>query len=243
MKIIERAGKDLLAAVELKKESFGNFRYKKIKKALKGIIDGTISLKITYSGRFKGYNASIYYKRNMESFELRLSKSWRGISQDIKTGIIEHLLAKALNIKISTTYTELYDIFIKKLASISKPTKVEPELKERFIKINMEYFGGCLELPSLVWCNSIQKLGSYNYASNTISISRHLKEKPELLDYVLYHEMLHKKLKYKTKNGKSYHHTKEFRDAEKRFKNSKMLEKELKSFVRKKSLKKRIWPF
>ncbi|MBR9692917.1 M48 family metallopeptidase [Candidatus Woesearchaeota archaeon] len=62
------------------------------------------------------------------------------------------------------------------------------------------------------------KLGHYEYATDTISISTALKEAPELLDYVLYHEMLHKKHKFtESKGGNTRSHTKAFRDEEKKY--------------------------
>jgi hypothetical protein len=74
-----------------------------------------------------------------------------------------------------------------------------------------------MEIPNLEWgSNSKRKLGSYDYHTDTISISTiFLDSEQELLDYLIYHEMLHKKLKFNSKNNRSYHHTKKFKAKEK----------------------------
>jgi predicted SprT family Zn-dependent metalloprotease len=52
-----------------------------------------------------------------------------------------------------------------------------------------------------------------------------------ILDYVMYHEMLHKKFKFNNSGIKTRHHTKEFKKEESKFENSKIIEKELKILV------------
>ena len=114
-------------------------------------------------------------------------------------------------------------------------------LKESFERINKEYFFNLIEMPNLKFNNSINKLGSYEYGSDTITISKHLaNESQEIMDYVMYHEMLHKKHKFKNKNNRNYHHTKTFRQQEKQFKNSKDIEKQLSKIVSKNKIKKRF---
>ena len=63
------------------------------------------------------------------------------------------------------------------------------------------------------------------YATDTVTLSKALAHDLELVDYVMYHELLHKKHKFTSKNGKSRHHTKEFRIAEKRYPNQELMEK------------------
>ena len=93
-----------------------------------------------------------------------------------------------------------------------------------------------IDKTNLCWGqNSFSKLGSYEYGSNTITLSKALEEDSELLDYVMYHEMLHKKHKFHSKNGRSYHHTRKIRQDEKEFENPD-LEEKLKKFLRKKKL-------
>ena len=58
-------------------------------------------------------------------------------------------------------------------------------------------------------------------------------EKPELLDYVMYHEMLHKKFKFQSRNGRNVHHSSEFRKMESKFENRDLMEKEVSRIARK----------
>ena len=128
---------------------------------------------------------------------------------------------------------ELYTIFIKKIHLGIKKTDIDPFLEKSFNRVNEKYFYGLIDKTNLVWANSTTKLGSYEYGNDTITISKLLKNDQELLDYVMYHEMLHKKHKFYTKNNRSFHHTKEFRKKEKEFHNSHILEKRINSLKRK----------
>ncbi|MCK4521873.1 MAG: SprT-like domain-containing protein [Nanoarchaeota archaeon] len=184
--------------------------------------------KIKYSRKFKPYNANIKLYRN--KLTLNLSREWKTISRDIKIGLIQELLLKLFRGKKETYNIKLYNTFIKKLHLIAPKTKSDPELEESFNKINNKYFYGSIEIPNLTWgSNSTTKLGSYEYASDTITISSVLKSRDDLLDYVMYHELLHKKHQFKSKNGRNYHHTALFRKKEKEFENSGLIEQKLKS--------------
>ena len=86
-----------------------------------------------------------------------------------------------------------------------------------------------IEKPNFTWHASSRRLGTYEYGSDTISMSNALREvDEEMLDYVMYHEMLHKKYKFVSKNGRNYHHTSHFKKKEKEFKNQKEIERKLK---------------
>ena len=98
-----------------------------------------------------------------------------------------------------------------------------------------------IEKPNLTWHDSIRRLGSYEYGTDTISMSKVLGADTNLLDYVMYHEMLHKKHKFHCKNGRIHHHTKEFREMERKFDNSQEMEERIKSLVRHKARKRFVW--
>jgi predicted metal-dependent hydrolase len=97
------------------------------------------------------------------------------------------------------------------------------DLPALFREINEEYFKGEMSQPRLTWSarGSLRRLGTYQPDGDTISISRRLdnRDVPKILvAYVLYHEMLHKKLGLKEVNGRRYAHTSTFRKLEKQFK-------------------------
>lgn len=201
------------------------------------------SVRLKYTARFKPYNANVKYTKN--HIEFSLSRQWRHISKDIVIGLIQTLLLKVFNDKKQTINMDLYNSFIRNLHITIPKQKSDPILKSSFNKVNKEYFYNLMEIPNLEWgSNSKRKLGSYDYHTDTISISKiFLDAEPELLDYIIYHEMLHKKLKFNSKNNRSYHHTKEFREKEKKFKNYREMEKKIKLLIRKSKYKEFLNPF
>ncbi|BBB49102.1 SprT-like domain-containing protein [Pelolinea submarina] len=91
-----------------------------------------------------------------------------------------------------------------------------------FGRVNNQYFEGSLSQPRLTWSSrrTTRRLGAYHPESDTITINRRLDSADiplYLLEYVMYHEMLHKKIGLKEVNGRRYAHTKIFRDAERKF--------------------------
>lgn len=182
--------------------------------------------KVRYSAKFNSYNANIKLFRNR--MQVNLSRKWKGVDDDIKIGLIQELLNKVFKTNKKTTNTELYNIFIKKISFYAPKTKTDPLLENCFERVNEGYFYGMIDKPNLVWCNSKNKLGSYEFGTDTIAISKILLNgEVKFLDYVMYHEILHKKLKFENKNRKNLYHTKRFREREREFKNSKEIEKGL----------------
>ncbi|MFH1642041.1 MAG: hypothetical protein ABIC04_04025 [Nanoarchaeota archaeon] len=199
--------------------------------------DFPYDIAIKYSGKFKPYRANV--RLSSDIIQFNLSKSWKSISKEIQIGLIQELLLKILKkrltpLKTTSQNIELYNIFIKKLHLGIPKTKIDPILEKSFERINDKYFHGLIEKTNFTWSDSVNKLGSYEYGTDTITISKILMEDTDLLDYVMYHEMLHKKHKYHSKKGRHYHHTTEFRNKESEFKDSKMLERKINSLVRKK---------
>jgi len=96
------------------------------------------------------------------------------------------------------------------------------DLEEIFDTLNQKYFKGMLDRSRLTWSarRSRRRLGYYHPESDAITISRSLDDKatqPILIEYILYHEMLHKALGIRESNGRRYAHTREFKNAEKNF--------------------------
>ena len=188
--------------------------------------------KIKYSGKVNPYNANVHY--NSRSIQFNLSREWKKISEDIRIGLIQSLLLKIFKEKGNTINIDLYNKFMKNIHIAIPKDKSHPILEESFNRVNEKYFNGLVEKPNLVLgSDSVTKLGSYEFGSHTITLSNVLLSNENLLDYVMYHEMLHKKHKFQHKNGRNYHHTSEFLKKEKDFENSLELEKELKMLPRK----------
>lgn len=188
---------------------------------------------LNYSGRFSHYNANVKMIGN--KLEFGLSRKWRYVSKEMRIGLIQILLLKLLKPKAKpikdyrTTNIDLYNMFMKNLHVAVAKDNIDPLLSERFDFLNEKYFNSMLDKPNLVFGKkTFRKLGSYEFGSDTIMLSSILRDaKQEIIDYVLYHEMLHKKLKFKHSVQKSTYHTKDFKELEKKFPESKQLEKEL----------------
>jgi hypothetical protein len=96
-------------------------------------------------------------------------------------------------------------------------------LSESFARVNQAYFGGQLSPPRLTWSRTLtrRKLGHYHPSTDTVMISQTV-DSPSAPDYVvdflMYHELLHRVLGIKEVNGRRRIHTPKFRAEERRFK-------------------------
>jgi len=195
--------------------------------------------RIKYSKAFKGYNAKVKYTRNF--MEFRLSHSWKEVSDEIQIGLLQSLFNKIYNKNIKTINIELYDIFLKKVPLLTPKTKTDPVLEQSFNRVNKEYFNEMISQPNLVFGgNNFHTLGTYDYGTDTIRISELLKKNEQLMDYVMYHEMLHKKHKYKSTGKRTIHHSRLFRQEERKFRDPE-IEDKLKNFLKKEKFKERFW--
>ncbi len=93
-----------------------------------------------------------------------------------------------------------------------------------FRRVNKRYFQSALSRPHLMWSRRLthRKFGHYQYDTDTVLISRSLDDphiSDSLLDFVMFHELLHKDIGYKEVNGRRYSHTPAFRERERCFQN------------------------
>jgi hypothetical protein len=186
---------------------------------------------ISYSGKFKGYNARIQLRKFDRHITLSLSRNWRTVSRDVQIGLIQHLLCRLFKEKRHTIQIDLYQYFLKNVPKTIAKTKSHPVLEQSFNRVNDVLFSGLLDKPNLVLGNGITKLGHYDLGTDTVSISTILLDHEELLDYVMYHELLHKKHQFSGKGGSHRFHTPAFRKDEHKFPNAAMLEKGLSRLV------------
>ena len=216
-----------------------------IEKAFKDLFpekDFAYETSVKYSCAFSAYNANVRYTKHKLSF--RLSHEWKGVSEEIVTGLIQSLLLKVFRERKKTTSIDLYNLFLKNVHISAPKENIDPTLEQSFERVNEKYFAGMLDKPNLVWGKtSFSKLGTYEYGSDTITISEVLSKDQSLLDYVMYHECLHKKIKFSHKGIKTLHHSKEFREKERQWED-KDAEEKLKNFLMKqKRAKRKAWPW
>jgi len=171
------------------------------------------SFNVRYSGKFRAYNANVRYTRH--SFTFNISRKWKGVSRDIQIGLIQSLLCKVFKEKKKTMEMDLYHSFLKKVHVTIATSADDDVLQGSFDRVNAKYMDDMLEMPNLKWHDGRNRLGSYEFGTDTISLSRGLlKHGEEMLDYVMYHEMLHKKHKFTCSGTRTMSHTKAFREDE-----------------------------
>lgn len=189
---------------------------------------------VRFSARFKPYNASVRWNSSM--IEIRLSSGWQGVNREILIGLFQELLLRATRVKEkkSTTNLSLYHHYLQSLHLIKQEQQdADPLLIESFERVNNDYFDGTLGRPRLQFGQpSRRTLGHYHYATDTVTLSRVLAEDKELLDYVMYHELLHKHLKYDHSARKTRYHTAQFRKLEKSYPHQGEMEQRLKTLAR-----------
>jgi hypothetical protein len=107
---------------------------------------------------------------------------------------------------------------------VSGPQGESYNLAEVFERLNREFFDGLLGCPQLGWSRRPSRgmLGHFDPSHNAIIISRIFDRAavPVLaLEYVMFHEMLHLQHPVDHSGARRCVHTKEFREAEKKFPN------------------------
>ena len=96
------------------------------------------------------------------------------------------------------------------------------DLDAIFEKLNMRFFHGLMARPRMSWSQSKTRriLGHYDPAHNAIIISRifdHFAVPPFVVEYIVYHEMLHLKHPVKLRGSRRCVHSAEFQAEEKLF--------------------------
>lgn len=112
------------------------------------------------------------------------------------------------------------------------------DLDAIFDRLNLAYFHGSLEKPTLTWSarKTYRILGHHDSTHQTIVVSRSL-DSPGVpryvIDYVVFHEMLHIHHPTVHHNGRRYNHTAAFRRDERKFTHFREAERWIERSVRK----------
>jgi len=193
-----------------------------------------------YNRRLSNFNANISLRH--QKIKVNLNLEWKDIDDEIKIGLIQHLLLKIFKNKGNTQNIDLYNNFVKNINILVIKDKFDPILEESFNRLNTQFFDNTLEKPNLVWGReSFRKLASYNFHNDSVTMSTIFKGgNQEMLDQVMYHELLHKFFKFGHKNGRNSFHSPEFRRAERKFPRFHEIEKEISQLIRTKKRMKTI---
>jgi hypothetical protein len=167
---------------------------------------------------------------------VRISDLLAGAPAPVMEALAQILLRKLCRKPVPKAYSHRYRLYlnrsdvrrqthlIKQIRGrkfLSGPKGVHYDLTPIFDALNGRYFDGLLGRPDLSWSRTAARriLGHFDASHNAIIISK-IFDRPEMslpLEYVMFHEMLH--LRYPVEHGGARRrvHTKDFKQAEKKF--------------------------
>jgi hypothetical protein len=110
------------------------------------------------------------------------------------------------------------------------------DLVEAFQRVNTKYFSESLSRPKLAWSSTFnfRKFGHYDHIHDTVMVNSVLDNSTTsryTIDFIMYHELLHKKLKVKWQSKNMISHSPEFRFEENKFEQIAEAKKELNGFA------------
>jgi len=120
-----------------------------------------------------------------------------------------------------------YQQILAELEALGGPAQqgrgIHHDLGVSFNRVNAEYFRGGLQRPKLVWGESftMRKFGHYDGIRDTVMVSSSLDRldvPPFAVDFVIYHELLHRTMGVAYTNGRRAAHTPAFNRQERAFK-------------------------
>lgn len=168
---------------------------------------------------------------------VRIAEICSDMPLDAQRGLAYVLVSKLYRRRVPKSAREVYGNYIKsevirERATESRRTRGRKvvtgaqgsiyDLDEIFTDLNNKYFGGRLKKPTLTWSarRTYRILGHHDATHDTIVISKSLDatETPRfVVEYVVFHEMLHVHHPTVHHNGRRYNHTAAFRRDEQKF--------------------------
>jgi hypothetical protein len=179
-------------------------------------------------------NANSFIKWADSRLEVRMSDILEGAPAPILEALAQILLHKLLRRPVPAVFSDRYRRFLNRAdvrrnlhlvrqirgrKFVSGPAGSTYNLEEIFEELNREYFFGLMARPLLGWSRGASRsmLGHFDPSHNAIILSRILDEPriPRVLvEYVMFHEMLHLRHPVEHKGSRRRVHTREFREAE-----------------------------
>jgi hypothetical protein len=185
---------------------------------------------------FAGLNHTARFREN--HLQVRVSDLFVDAPQTVIHALALILLAKLYRRKLDNTVHRTYRGFILsaniqeraraarfargRIQTGNGPYGRHVNLEESFDRLNSTYFGSGLDKPRITWSvqGSRRTLGRYDSTRHSISISR-IFDSPQVpgfvVDYVMFHEMLHVKHQSCIHDCRILVHTPEFRAEERSF--------------------------
>ena len=168
---------------------------------------------------------------------VRLSDLLEGAPENVIRAIAHILLAKMYRRPIDTEHAARYRRYVS-TQHMSRKAHLVRQMRGRkriisaqghaydldsiFEDLNVRFFYGLLARPQMTWSSdrARNRLGHYDPAHNAIVVSRifdHSRVPPYVVEYIVYHEMLHLKHPVKLRGSRRCIHPAEFQEEEKLF--------------------------
>ena len=168
---------------------------------------------------------------------IRISDLLRDAPEEFHAALAQILIRKLYRRRIPAVVMEIYRAYLRQVHIHEKTVENRRErgrkivttakgetynLDEIFLFLNQIYFQNSLPTPVLTWSakKTFRILGHHDAAHQTIAVSKFLDDArvPHyVVEYVVYHEMLHIKHPTIFQNGRRYNHTPAFRRDEENF--------------------------
>jgi predicted metal-dependent hydrolase len=214
-------------------------------------------LSASFPGKRKRLIARFYTTRSLRhtiemrfrTITVRVADTFRSVPDDIIRILALILLAKLFGMRIDKEMRRQYKGYVEEHILPHHPSRRRRisnryiargkhfDLNDIFLKLNGVYFDNALPKPRLGWSlnNSYTRLGFYSADRQLLVISRifdNSKVPLAVLEYLVYHEMLHIFFPVQLVNGRRHIHTPEFRKRESAFPSGTFSEQWLKKNLR-----------
>ncbi len=171
-------------------------------------------------------------KQKGNTLNVKVSEALIGAPDDVLEAVVCNILTRKKTSKYQKRLKEylMEPEALEMLTAIEATTGISHtssvgdyyNLQAGYDQLNAQYFNSNLAPCQLTWGSRMtyRKYGHYDLLRDTIMISKSLDSNvvpSYVVDFVLYHEMLHKRLGVEVINGRRYAHTPEFRRLEKQF--------------------------
>jgi SprT-like family len=187
---------------------------------------------------FRRYaNANSFVRWDDAGLQVRITDVLEGAPAHILEALANLLLSKLVRRPTPKLHAERYRRFLNRKEMrrslqlvkqtrgrkfVSGPQGDRYNLEEIFEELNQRYFHGLMARPLLGWSRKVSRvmLGHFDPSHNAIILSRLLDraEVPRLVvEYVLFHEMLHLRFPVEHRGARRCVHTTEFKAAEREF--------------------------